>query len=208
MQNVAIITIPIAPERKQAMYHQMETHSVNLVKWVEGFMPSDIPEFERDFWFNSAEQKAIALSHLAAIQSTRDSWFILEDDVQLATNFMQLFDTFLEAVPQNWDCLYLGFTPIDPHSIYEVHNGYAKLTSDCMGAWAYCIRGNARKEFANLLTKMSADTALEQLQRKYAFYSAFPFIATVKDGYSYNSRMESKWPTIQTNFIDNQINNN
>lgn len=195
-----IINLSKRIDRFQEMQQELKAAKIKNFRFVSGIDASEISaSFERTFFFNRPEIKACSMSHRKALLF---DGFVLEDDLQFCSDFLQRLDQFLLLdIPKNWDIAYLGFTPNLQSEYLNIGKNVIKLQENCTGAWGYYARGEAKKKLYNYLERMSPDAALSTLQEEGAnCYSAYPFLARVKEGYSDTSLEHVKFPQIDINF--------
>jgi GR25 family glycosyltransferase involved in LPS biosynthesis len=83
-------------------------------EWIQGIIATDEHVLTETHWSCLAPRSAIgiALAHINAwkrfLMTDRDYGLIFEEDVVLAPNFKDQFETAIQSVPTDYDILYLG----------------------------------------------------------------------------------------------------
>ena len=198
MHEYSIINLDRRFDRFEDMSAEMQRQNLKY-RFVAAVDGAKLDWFKADFYYPSAAIKACSMSHQTAVNLYATSW-ILEDDLQLCNHFDAAVNQFVNDVPNDWDILYLGFTPILQSEYQIVNDRYFHLKNYCPGAWAYKLRGNALVEYRRLLDKMSPDAALTTLQQQYKAYCSYPFLARVKDGFSDTNNMNCTFKNIDQYF--------
>lgn len=108
------------------------------------------------------------MSHLRACnQAIRDqveSLLIFEDDAFFPLDFADRLPSFLDAIPDDWEAIYLGgyhylhpLTPSPPHPVTpDVLRGRCVL-----GTWAYALRGRGIRALGRAL-ELAPEAAAEE----------------------------------------------
>jgi len=137
------------------------------------------------------------LSHLKVIELSAgtDSIFVFEDDVEFHRNFHQLFDEFMEQVPDDWDMIFLGVNPKGEKRflskrVYQVDEFWT--------THAYGIRSGAYQRILDNVMRLDKPKDVVMCELVYPeinVYIAFPHLVWQIDDYSdgdgafvYNSR--------------------
>ena len=188
-------------ERKESIVQQLQKHQLLDYEFVD--IDRDevenycIKNFDRNVMNNA--QIAIFLSHLVIYEKIRDDpdhdcALILEDDVLLHDQFMEIFQTYQQELPSDYDMLFLGngcdlhFHPTTPDKhIYlkcppwNVDSIIASRCTDSYLVHKKCT-ANIREVFNHspLPVKVNIDHWLNEVTRnlQLTIYWAEPTIVT------------------------------
>lgn len=127
------------------------------------------------------------LSHLNAINVANickmESVCILEDDVLLCPDFHYRLELFMDSVPADWDIIYLGTMPLDPHTPL---NAYVSVVNRSVGTWAYIVRDKAYRFFIEERIDVNDknDMCTARLQKTLNVYCPSKGLAGVRPDFS------------------------
>jgi GR25 family glycosyltransferase involved in LPS biosynthesis len=136
------------------------------------------------------------LSHLNIIKHARDNRFenilIFEDDVAFVDNFSELFDQYIEQVPQDWDMIYLGGSHWGDGWEYRIKGGFDMVSKnvarlhETLTTHAYIMRNTVFDFFIEILEKLDdiVDVCYAQNHKNIKAYGFRPNIAYQRSGFS------------------------
>src|SRR5437016_12026449 len=107
-QKIYCISLLRRPDRRANAHAQFKLHNLNVevVNGVDGGALSPVGRI-------TSGRLGCLLSHLKVLQKAQlagwDSFLVLEDDVQFASDLEQRFAHWCDEVPPDWEMLYLGW---------------------------------------------------------------------------------------------------
>ena len=114
---------------------------------------------------------------LSAMEDRLDSVMVLEDDAYLAPNFLVGLTRFMDNVPEDWDCLWIGGQHRSGKPP-EVAPGVLRC-NNAQRTHAYWIRGECLSHVYHLWTAMTSghlDHLSDRWQPKFNVYAPDPFL--------------------------------
>lgn len=155
--------------------------------------------------------KGCRLSHMGVIQQTQELGlphvFILEDDFVLAPRFTERISLFLEAVPDDWDILWIG----GHHNRRPtVINEQVSKVVKCVNCHAYVVRANMYQVLLDywgdpVREHRHIDNEFQSQQSKYNIYCPTNFLVGQAGGTKSNISWKTRQRTDFWSAIDNEI---
>jgi hypothetical protein len=140
-----------------------------------------------DDWRYSSGAYGCLQSHLEVVREAQaKNWphvLVMEDDAVLHPEFNQLFNAYLEELPDDWDLLYFGgIHDREPNHITE---HVVRLTRT-YSTFAYALHQRVYDAFIKLNTEASSPVDVNnfQLQASHNCYGFQPPLAWVEEGFS------------------------
>ena len=200
-------------DRKTRMIAKLSSLSVSIerVEAIDGQSLSfnDMPlNFRGDEGEQARiNQYATLQSHLKMIKLAKERKYkevlILEDDVQFCSDFNERLEFALKEVPEDWDILYLGYTPSGfPNPKIKEH--IIRNKSD-YGCWAMIIKESLYDKIINLYETINQPC--DEIIKHYILlwhncYSFIPFLCTVETDYSDIIMKTRSWGRISQQYKD------
>jgi len=114
--------------------------------------------------FIKAGQYGCTMSHLKiigrALKEAKGHIIIFEDDIEFSDNSEAILGDVLDALPQEWDILYLGGQPIE--HITPIHKNILFKTGRMRGSYGYIINKNAILKLFNYIVDFLMDSSTNQ----------------------------------------------
>jgi len=155
--------------------------------------------------FEDVGPRACAIAHRLAWREARRAAaaavLVFEDDVVLSQDFSRRFESWMEAVPKDWQLLYLGCVFLDPPSV--VRPGLLRVTGRTWDMHAYAVRSDVLPRLQRVVAPLSwrghlplelekqgplaLDTVIPPLHHELRVYAPWPPLAWQHAGLSNNS---------------------
>ena len=164
--------------------HQIEAEFIEAIDGEELNLPEII---SLDGLKASKGDIGCALSHAKVCRIAKErglkNYLVFEDDIELAENFNERFEEYIEQLPSDWDMIYLGgshngeIVPVTDNIV----RGTKIFTTHAIG-----IRETMYDALIGVWEKKNekVDVAVSKLQGKFKCYAFNPFIAGQRPSHS------------------------
>lgn len=99
-------------ERKKSILEQFEKHNITDYEFIEKYDKDDIQDLYKNLFIKiSIGSASLILKHFFAyreIMKHHDQALIFEDDVILSDNFIDIFNKYINELPNDYDMLFIG----------------------------------------------------------------------------------------------------
>jgi len=135
-------------------------------------------------------QYATNLSHLKVIKQAKEKGLnevlILEDDVLFVKDFEAKLQKALSDLPNDYDILYLGFSPVNHRFKDTEKPNLKRITNGNLGCWAMLVNAKMFDRLIEIYEQalLPNDAAIEPILSKIKAYAIVPFLCCVDYGYS------------------------
>jgi glycosyl transferase family 25 len=180
-EKIYYLNLSRRPDRNQECIDELSKYGIV----AERFNAVDAKELNLQPWMGCL------LSNLEIIKTAKSKGFknilILEDDVIFNDNF-NLFNSYIEQVPDNWDMIYLSGNH-NEHSGYQI-NKISENIIKCFITYSthsFAVKSSAYDLIINYLTNNQTkpvDVLYTDIQRMCNAYSLSPGITTQRVGFS------------------------
>lgn len=186
-EHVFVINLDKREGKMDKVDELLATYGIKYerISAIDGNNSSVLKEFNKLKAKDSAsmiktpEEYGALLSHVQTIQIARKRNYknvlIFEDSIIFHNNFNNMLHK-LEAVPHDWDIIYLGCSQhkqnVNP---YRGKKGYY-VASESRGTFAYGVKRDAYTDIIKLWSKLdrSLDTSLLEIQKKKKSFVLYP----------------------------------
>lgn len=190
IKHLFLINLKRRPERLAAAMAQIDSQCIEKVTHTPAIdgQTLEMPEHESlDGGPVSMGDLGCTLSHLAILRFARAtgmaSYGAFEDDIEFHPNFNARFDEFWNAVPADWDMVYMGanhsggWTKVNDH-IVRMHKSYT--------THAIIINHTAYDKLIEIwgAANEKVDVGISLLHKTMNCYAFYPNMVYQADGYS------------------------
>jgi glycosyl transferase family 25 len=171
-------------DRWKESVREFEKHSMAVIRFraIDG----NIHGVEKE---NGASDGDIGctLSHLELVRELKANSIpyalVLEDDITFIDDFNNLFQQYLEEVPEDWDMIYLGGNHVGELTQVSEH---VFKTTKTYTTHAYLIKNTVYDEVIRLhgQGKKQVDVYYAEIHEKYNCYVIRPHLAWQRESYS------------------------
>lgn len=195
--KIYCINLKSRPDRWAESLAEFERHNIKNVQRIEGVQinPSEIIRYgnmgvrpdSQNSQSRICGRIGCLLSHLKIIKIAKQhqlsNVLILEDDIQFASNFQQLFESVISEIPNPWALLYFGGN----------EKGIQEQISERIRKIDYMLMAHAvgihQSMFDILIETISycqlpVDVYYAQFQNKFPCYTVFPYLAWQRASFS------------------------
>jgi GR25 family glycosyltransferase involved in LPS biosynthesis len=185
---VFCINLARRPDRKEQAIAEFAKHGIDVefINAIDGKLLPEVNAVSSDHTKVSQGDWGCTQSHLQVVLKAKHyglrNYFVFEDDVELATDFNDVFPGYYAQVPENWQMLYLGGNHDQP--LLPISDNVAKITRT-FTTHAIGIDSSMYDKLIEVWSRQEkVDICISDLHSQYNCYVFRPHIAWQKAGYS------------------------